>query len=300
MHHASRRVPPIPHANTQQTHKRFSNTTGAAHILLFVFMSTLYYFCTVKTYDRLGLIILDGWGLNSDPQVSAIEAAHTPYMDYLWAHYPTSTLVTYGEDVGLPDGQMGNSEVGHINIGAGRIVYQELARINKSIRERELHTMPALLKALADTNKRGSALHLMGLVSDGGVHSHINHLKALVDIALSQNVQRIFIHVFTDGRDVDPKSGAQFIADLQQYIQGTRVVIASIVGRYFAMDRDKRWERVQKGYNLLVNGIGTPLYRPRPSTTKFIRTRHHRRIYRTSYLHRRTRHHPAQRYRHKF
>lgn len=201
------------------------------------------------------LIILDGWGLNPDPDVSAIEAARTPFMDELLTRYPHATLVTHGEDVGLPDGQMGNSEVGHLNIGAGRIVYQELARINKSIREQALDRNPALLRALSATK---GTLHLIGLVSDGGVHSHIDHLIALGCIARSHFAGHIRIHAFTDGRDVDPKSGLGFIRRLHDELGPLDIPVASVVGRYYAMDRDKRWERTRTAYDLLVHGQGTP------------------------------------------
>ncbi|MFN4256879.1 MAG: 2,3-bisphosphoglycerate-independent phosphoglycerate mutase [Saprospiraceae bacterium] len=213
----------------------------------------------MNPHKRAFLLILDGWGLGPKPEADAIFQANTPFMDGLMAKYPHSTLVTHGEDVGLPDGQMGNSEVGHMNIGAGRIVWQELARINKAVREHELHTNPTLLAALdfAKTNDR--AVHLLGLVSDGGVHSHLEHLKALCDIATERGCPRTFVHAFTDGRDCDPKSGAAFLEDLLQHIQNQPVKIASVIGRYFAMDRDKRWERVKLAYDLLVHGTGTPV-----------------------------------------
>lgn len=200
------------------------------------------------------LLILDGWGIGPKHSADAIYQAETPYFDSLMAKYPHSTLVTYGEEVGLPEGQMGNSEVGHLNIGAGRIVWQELARINKAVREKELYENQTLLKAIAYAKASGKAIHLLGLVSDGGVHSHINHLKALVDIIEEEGVQQCFIHAFTDGRDCDPKSGAGFIDDLQQFLQGKHTRIASLIGRYYAMDRDKRWERVKRAYDLLVHG----------------------------------------------
>ncbi len=206
--------------------------------------------------NKAFLLILDGWGIGQKPSADAILQANTPYFDGLWAKYPHSTLVTHGEDVGLPDGQMGNSEVGHLNIGAGRIVWQELARINKAVRERELHQNKALLDALHHAKFHGKTVHFMGLVSDGGVHSHIEHLKALCDIATEQGCPRVLIHAFTDGRDCDPKSGAGFIEDLLQHIENQPVKLATVIGRYYAMDRDKRWERVKLAYDLLVNGIG--------------------------------------------
>ena len=172
---------------------------------------------------RAFLIILDGWGHGPIPEVSAIKQARTPYVDNLYQHYPNAELVTHGEQVGLPDGQMGNSEVGHLNIGAGRIVYQELARINRAIADGSLQTNETLLQALEQTRQKDGALHLLGLVSNGGVHSHINHLKALCDIAQNAGLNRVFVHAFTDGRDVDPKSGAEFIEELDAHIQGSAV-----------------------------------------------------------------------------
>lgn len=202
------------------------------------------------------LIILDGWGHGQEPEVSAIAKADTPFVDSLYAKYPNSELVTHGEQVGLPDGQMGNSEVGHLNIGAGRIVYQELARINKAIRERELHGNPVLLEALEYAKTNGKAVHFMGLVSDGGVHSHLNHLKALCDITRENGLERVFIHAFMDGRDTDPKGGAGYLEDLLDHIAGQPAKLATVVGRYYAMDRDKRWERVKLAYDVLVKGEG--------------------------------------------
>ncbi|MBU6339922.1 MAG: 2,3-bisphosphoglycerate-independent phosphoglycerate mutase [Bacteroidetes bacterium] len=211
----------------------------------------------MQAHDRVFLLILDGWGLGPKPESDAIFQANTPFVDSLKAQYPWSTLVTYGEEVGLPEGQMGNSEVGHLNIGAGRIVWQELARINKAVRDRELHQLPLLQEALAYARTQEKAVHFIGLVSDGGVHSHIEHLKALCDIATEAGNTEVFIHAFTDGRDVDPKSGKGFIEDMLQHIQNQPVKLASVVGRYYAMDRDKRWERVKIAYDLLVNGTGT-------------------------------------------
>lgn len=201
------------------------------------------------------LIILDGWGINPDPQVSAIEAAHTPFFDRLMLEYPHATLTTFGEDVGLPEGQMGNSEVGHMNIGAGNVIYQELTRINKNIREGKLAENTTLLDSLS---KITGALHLIGLVSDGGVHSHIDHLIALAKIARLNFKGKIYIHAFTDGRDVDPKSGIGFIQKLEHELKESDVQVASMIGRYYAMDRDKRWERIKSAYDLLVSGIGLP------------------------------------------
>ncbi|TGD77871.1 2,3-bisphosphoglycerate-independent phosphoglycerate mutase [Hymenobacter wooponensis] len=204
------------------------------------------------------LVILDGWGLAQNKEVSAIDQARTPFVDSLFQRFPHSKLQASGEAVGLPDGQMGNSEVGHMNIGAGRVVYQDLVRINKSIRERKLGSMPALVQALDYARTNGKPLHLMGLLSDGGVHSHIEHLKALCTLAHDQDVHKVFIHAFTDGRDTDPKDGVSYVNDLEQHLQhGASGKIASIVGRYYAMDRDNRWERVKVAYDLLVNGKGT-------------------------------------------
>lgn len=206
---------------------------------------------------KTALIILDGWGHGLDPKVSAIAQANTPFVDNLYHQYPNAELVTYGEDVGLPEGQMGNSEVGHLNIGAGRVVYQELARINKEIRANTLvqnQVLQAGIQKAKDTTKR---IHLLGLVSDGGVHSHINHLLALCKILKDEKVE-VFIHAFLDGRDTDPKSGFGYLSTVQNAIEGTNAKIATVIGRYYAMDRDNRWERVQKSYHLLVNGKGEP------------------------------------------
>ncbi len=202
------------------------------------------------------LIILDGWGHGPKPAVSAITQAKTPFVDNLYQQYPNSELVTYGEDVGLPAGQMGNSEVGHLNIGAGRVVYQELARINKAISDRQLHQNEVLVKALQYAKEQNVAVHLIGLVSDGGVHSHINHLKALCDITQEQACDKVFVHAFTDGRDTAPTSGLGFLQELEAHIKKQDVQLASIIGRYYAMDRDKRWERVKLAYDLLVRGEG--------------------------------------------
>ena len=205
---------------------------------------------------NVGLIILDGWGIGDKSKSDAIFNAHTPFMDSLLLNYPNATLRTSGEDVGLPDGQMGNSEVGHLNIGAGRIVYQELTRINKSIREGAFFENPTLKKAFQTAKDKNVKLHFMGLVSNGGVHSSQEHLHALIDMAQTYQLNNVFIHAFTDGRDCDPKSGLHFIERLEEKIDGTPVKIASVVGRYFAMDRDNRWERVRKAYDVMVKGIG--------------------------------------------
>jgi 2,3-bisphosphoglycerate-independent phosphoglycerate mutase len=204
---------------------------------------------------KLLLLILDGWGLGAVPSADAIAAANTPFMDSLYQKYPHSTLTTFGYDVGLPDGQMGNSEVGHTNIGAGRVVYQELARINKAAETNELAENQGVQDLIAYAKTHQKPVHLLGLVSDGGVHSHITHLKALVTILENAGVENVFIHAFTDGRDTDPQSGALFLDDLQAFLQQKTTRIASLIGRYYAMDRDKRWERVQEAYDLLVHGV---------------------------------------------
>ncbi|NIG52678.1 2,3-bisphosphoglycerate-independent phosphoglycerate mutase [Chitinophaga sp. Cy-1792] len=207
---------------------------------------------------RAILVIMDGWGEGKVPSADAIANAKTPFVSSLYNKYPHSNLITCGEQVGLPEGQMGNSEVGHLNIGAGRIVYQELQRINVAIRDGELAKNQVLLDTLAHAKNNNKALHLIGLVSDGGVHSHISHLKALTSIAKENGVEKVFIHAFTDGRDTDPKSGLGFLEDLTAHLQTSGGKIASVTGRYYAMDRDKRWERVKLAYDALVKGTGTP------------------------------------------
>ncbi|RYY19062.1 MAG: 2,3-bisphosphoglycerate-independent phosphoglycerate mutase, partial [Cytophagaceae bacterium] len=203
------------------------------------------------------LVILDGWGIAPNTNVSAVDKAQTPYYHGLLKRFPHSTLQASGEAVGLPEGQMGNSEVGHMNIGAGRVVYQELVRIGKTIQERKLGQIPALKDALAYAKENNKPFHLIGLLSDGGVHSHIDHVKALCTIAHEAGVHKVFVHAFTDGRDTDPKSGVHYVNELEQHAERTGAKIASIVGRYYAMDRDQRWERVKVAYDLLVNGVGT-------------------------------------------
>jgi 2,3-bisphosphoglycerate-independent phosphoglycerate mutase len=203
------------------------------------------------------LIIMDGWGLGKKQSADAIQHAKTPFVSSLYSKYPNSTLVTCGEAVGLPDGQMGNSEVGHLNIGAGRVVYQELQRINVAIRDGSFSKNPVLLQAIRKAKTENKTLHLIGLVSDGGVHSHINHLKTIIDCCKSESLTSVFIHAFTDGRDTDPKSGVRFIKNLQDHLDITGTgKIATVSGRYYAMDRDKRWERVKLAYDALVNGKG--------------------------------------------
>jgi len=202
------------------------------------------------------LVILDGWGLGKIVSADAIAQANTPVFDELWAKYPHSTLVTYGEEVGLPEGQMGNSEVGHLNIGAGRVVYQELARINKAVKEGTLAKNAKLQSTIDYAKTNGKAIHLMGLMSDGGVHSHINHLLALVDIIEKSGHDKTYIHAFTDGRDTDPKGARTYLKTVLNHIKDKQTKLATIVGRYFAMDRDKRWERIKLAYDLLVNSEG--------------------------------------------
>jgi 2,3-bisphosphoglycerate-independent phosphoglycerate mutase len=202
------------------------------------------------------LMILDGWGIAKNLKVSAIDHAQTPYINSLYQKYPHSKLEASGLAVGLPAGQMGNSEVGHMNIGAGRVVYQDLVRINKAVEEKELDENPTLLAAFDYAKTNNKSVHLIGLVSDGGVHSHIEHVKGLCTIAKNLNVKNLFVHAFTDGRDTDPKGGFGYLSDLRNHLNKTTSQLASIVGRYFAMDRDKRWERVKLAYDLLVKGEG--------------------------------------------
>ena len=202
------------------------------------------------------LVIMDGWGLGKVASADAIQHANAPFVKSLYLNYPHTTLVTCGEAVGLPDGQMGNSEVGHLNLGAGRIVYQELQRINVAVKDGSFAKSEVLLNAIRLAKKNSKSLHLLGLVSDGGVHSHIAHLKALVDVCKREGLNDVFIHAFTDGRDTDPKSGLGFIKDLQAHLDKSAGKIASVSGRYYAMDRDKRWERVKLAYDALVRGTG--------------------------------------------
>jgi 2,3-bisphosphoglycerate-independent phosphoglycerate mutase len=202
------------------------------------------------------LIIMDGWGLGKVKSSDAIQHAKTPFVSSLYTKYPNTTLVTCGEDVGLPEGQMGNSEVGHLNLGAGRIVYQELQRINVAIKTGEFAANATLLAAIDFAKQNNKPLHLIGLVSDGGVHSHTSHLKALTSLCAAQGLSNVLIHAFTDGRDTDPKSGLGFLSDLQNHLDKSTGNIATVTGRYYAMDRDKRWERVKLAYDGMVNGIG--------------------------------------------
>jgi len=207
-------------------------------------------------FKKIILVIMDGWGLGKVASSDAIQNADVPFTKSLYTKYPNSTLVTCGEAVGLPDGQMGNSEVGHLNIGAGRIVYQELQRINVAIRTGEFAANGPLLKSIRFAKENNKTFHLLGLVSDGGVHSHINHLKAIVDVCKKEELENVFIHAFTDGRDCDPKSGLDFIKELQLHLNNSVGKIATVSGRYYAMDRDKRWERVKLAYDAIVNGNG--------------------------------------------
>ena len=201
-------------------------------------------------------MILDGWGIAKNKKVSAVDAAKTPYINSLYTKYPHSKLEASGLAVGLPAGQMGNSEVGHMNIGAGRVVYQDLVRINKAIEEKELDHNPVLSDALRYAKTNNKSIHLIGLLSDGGVHSHIEHLKGIVTIAKNNDIKNLFVHAFLDGRDTDPKGGVGYLKDLQNHLSATTGKIASIIGRYYAMDRDKRWERVRLAYDLLAKGFG--------------------------------------------
>jgi len=213
------------------------------------------------------LIIMDGWGHGKVPQSDAIANAKTPFVSGLYKTYPNSELITCGEAVGLPAGQMGNSEVGHLNIGTGRIVYQELERINVAVRNGSLKNNTTLREAFEYCKTKGKKLHFIGLVSDGGVHSHINHLKALCDYAQEAGVPQFAVHAFTDGRDTDPKSGEAFLTNLSDHLQNTNGTLASITGRYYAMDRDKRWERVKLAYDALVHGTGFKTTDPSKAVT---------------------------------
>ncbi|MEZ5008997.1 MAG: 2,3-bisphosphoglycerate-independent phosphoglycerate mutase [Chitinophagales bacterium] len=211
---------------------------------------------STKSTKKAALIIMDGWGINADPSVDAIAQAATPFVDSLYQLYPNTRLVTYGEQVGLPNGQMGNSEVGHMNLGAGRIVYQDFLRINNAIKDGSFFQQATLLEAFKYAIKNNKKVHFLGLVSDGGVHSHINHLKALVDMAKDNGVQKSFIHVITDGRDTDPEGGLKYVKALVDHCKTSPTKIASLIGRYYAMDRDKRWQRIKLAYDLLIDGKG--------------------------------------------
>jgi 2,3-bisphosphoglycerate-independent phosphoglycerate mutase len=202
------------------------------------------------------LMILDGWGIATNKAVSAVDQAETPFVDSLYEKYPNSKLEASGLAVGLPEGQMGNSEVGHMNIGAGRVVYQDLVRINKAIDEREIDSNSVLTAAFDYAAEQGRKVHLIGLLSDGGVHSHIKHLEGILSMARRRDVKNLFVHAFTDGRDTDPHSGVRFIRELQEHLLKSTGRLASVIGRYYAMDRDRRWERVRLAYDLLVHGKG--------------------------------------------
>ena len=202
------------------------------------------------------LMILDGWGMSPDPKVSAIDNAETPFIDSLYTKYPHATLRTDGLHVGLPEGQMGNSEVGHMNLGAGRIVYQDLVKINLAVKNKTLQEEQLLVDAFTYAKNNNKNLHLLGLVSDGGVHSHIKHLFGLLDATKENNLDNVFVHAFTDGRDVGPKSGYGFISELEDKLTESNAELATVTGRYYAMDRDKRWERIKIAYDALVNGKG--------------------------------------------
>lgn len=215
------------------------------------------YICHVET-KKLALIILDGWGYGKADKSNAILAANTPFFNELVTKYPNSKLEASGMAVGLPDGQMGNSEVGHMNLGAGRVVYQELGRIHKAVDDGELLKNPVLTEAFEYAKAQKKNVHFIGLLSDGGVHSHIKHIFGLCDAAKAHNLENVFIHAFLDGRDTDPNGGVKYVKSLEDYIADSPVKVASLIGRYYAMDRDNRWERVKQAYDLLVNGIGKP------------------------------------------
>ncbi len=202
------------------------------------------------------LMILDGWGLGTNPEVSAIAKADTRFVDSLYKKYPNSKLEASGLAVGLPKGQMGNSEVGHMNIGAGRVVYQDLVKVNRAFEQKTINSNPVINNAFDYAKSSNKKIHFIGLLSDGGVHSHINHLKGLCTLANDKGLKEVYIHAFTDGRDTDPNGGQHYIADLENHMSHTTGKIASVVGRYYAMDRDNRWERVKLAYDVMVKGVG--------------------------------------------
>ena len=202
------------------------------------------------------LMILDGWGKSPDPRVSAIDNANVPFINSLYTKYPSAQLRTDGLNVGLPEGQMGNSEVGHMNLGAGRIVYQDLARINLAVEHKTVNQEKPLLDAFQYALENNKKVHFLGLVSNGGVHSHTSHLYGLLEAAEQYGLEKVFVHAFTDGRDVDPKSAVLDMANLQEYVKDSHAKIATVIGRYYSMDRDRRWERVKLAYDLLVNSVG--------------------------------------------
>lgn len=217
---------------------------------------------------KLVLLILDGWGYGKKDKSDAIFTANTPFFDSLIKQYPNSKLAASGEAVGLPNGQMGNSEVGHMNLGAGRVVYQELGRINKAISDRTLYSNDVLVNAFNYAKANNKPVHFIGLVSDGGVHAHINHLKALCDAANEKGLKDVFIHAFLDGRDTDPNAGLGFIKNLNDHLKNSTGKIASLIGRYYAMDRDSRWERVKLAYDMMVNGLGEKNTNPEEAVQK--------------------------------
>ena len=206
--------------------------------------------------QKAALIILDGWGMAAHKEVSAVNRAHTPFVDSLSEKFPSGALEASGLAVGLPDGQMGNSEVGHMNLGAGRVVYQDLVKLHKAVEEGTLAQELVLQKAFNYAKQENKKVHFMGLVSDGGVHSHIYHLEGLIAAAQEAGCENLLVHAFTDGRDTDPQGGAAYLARLEKFLENRPARVASIVGRYYAMDRDKRWERIRKAYDLLVRGVG--------------------------------------------
>src|SRR5690606_23066240 len=216
------------------------------------------YICAVEN-KKLALIILDGWGYGKNDRSNAVLAANTPFFDSLIKNYPNSKLEASGEAVGLPAGQMGNSEVGHMNIGAGRVVYQELGRIHKAVLDGELAANPTLTNAFEYAKRENKQIHFIGLLSDGGVHAHIEHLLGLCDAAKKHQAENVFVHAFLDGRDTDPDSGVGFISQLEEHLKTSSGQLASAIGRYYAMDRDNRWERVKLAYDLLVKGEGRPV-----------------------------------------
>lgn len=209
--------------------------------------------------NKVLLMILDGWGNGHHDKADVISTVHPDYISAMTAKYPHAELRTDGENVGLPDGQMGNSEVGHLNIGAGRVVYQDLVKINRACRDNSILKNPEIVAAFEYAKQRGVGVHFMGLVSDGGVHSSLEHLFKLCDIAAEYRIENTYVHCFMDGRDTDPRSGKGFIQALEDHMAATTGTIATVVGRYYAMDRDKRWERVKVAYDALVEGVGTPV-----------------------------------------
>ena len=215
----------------------------------------IFVYLNKKLNKKVLLLILDGWGITNDKDVSAPDKANTPNFNHLIKEYPSNYLITHGQDVGLPEGQMGNSEVGHMNIGSGRIVLQDLLKINNSIETGNFHDKKEFEDIISYSRQNSSNIHLIGLLSDGGVHSHIDHLKEII-LSLSDVKEKIFIHAFTDGRDVDPKSGINYIQTLEDFCEQNGGELSTVIGRYYAMDRDNRWERIHKAYDLISNGKG--------------------------------------------